>query len=227
MASMHHTQPDRHRRSFGKTDLSVGAHLRQANTDLSVGARQRRAKTETDLPAVLTGEDNRVNLMLQHTALVQLKGAEKVVVLDGNNSFNAYFLADVYKLQGINVHDILNKILVSRNFTAHQIMRNIESHLDRNDYPICILGLMNLFLDEQMQNHEAGHLFRRSWNALLKMSKQKFVAISIDLSYVVSDRAKKFLRIMRKDALFSDTTLQNHQVKQLLENNQYMRMHYY
>ena len=83
-----------------------------------------------------------------------------VAVVDGANRYDAYGLARLTGIDGMNPIDALNRVFVSRIFTAFQadgvIMRGVEPFLNESNARVLIvLGLLHTFYDDQISVREA------------------------------------------------------------------------
>lgn len=79
--------------------------------------------------------------------------AKKVMVIDADNSSNPYLCVDFARQHGMHPRTVLNKVLVTRQFTIYQLTHTIlydlpkRVHLHRPSV-IVISGLMDQFLQE-------------------------------------------------------------------------------
>jgi hypothetical protein len=102
--------------------------------------------------------------LVYYTSIVILKEILRrlpiVAVVDGANRYDAYGLARLARMDGMNAFDALNRVFVSRIFTAFQadgvMTRGVEPFLNESHAKVLIvLGLLHTFYDDQISVREA------------------------------------------------------------------------
>ncbi|MEM2567744.1 MAG: hypothetical protein QXH20_04640 [Candidatus Bathyarchaeia archaeon] len=102
----------------------------------------------------------------------------EVVFIDGGNSFNPYLVAEVARGFGLEPRYVLERIYVSRAFTAYQlstlILEKLNSFLDRcNAGLVYVSDISNLFLDRDIPKTEAQDLFVKVCAALSEIASKR------------------------------------------------------
>jgi hypothetical protein len=102
--------------------------------------------------------------MVYYTTLVVIKEVLRrlpnVALVDGANRYDAYGLARLARLNGMDPIEVLSKVFVSRIFTAFQadgvITRGVEPFLNQSKAKaLIVLGLLHTFYDDQISVREA------------------------------------------------------------------------
>ncbi|MFZ1080907.1 MAG: hypothetical protein WAO19_03175 [Candidatus Kryptoniota bacterium] len=102
--------------------------------------------------------------MVYYAALIVIKEILRklpsVTVVDGANRYDAYELARLARLSGMDPFEVLNRVFVSRIFTAFQadgvITRGVGPFLNESKAKVLIvLGLLHTFYDDQISVREA------------------------------------------------------------------------
>lgn len=102
--------------------------------------------------------------LVYYTSLVVVKEILRrlpiVAVVDGANRYDAYGLARLARIDGMDAVNVLNRVFVSRIFTAFQadgvMMRGVEPFLNESQAKVLIvLGLLHTFYDDQISVREA------------------------------------------------------------------------
>ncbi len=119
-----------------------------------------------DIGAVVPGKTVLLygSSLVYYTSLIVMKETLRrlpsIAVVDGANRFDAYRLARMAQIDGRDPLDILNRVYLSRVFTAFQmdglLTRGVEPFLDEAKTKVLIvLGLLHTFYDEQISVREA------------------------------------------------------------------------
>lgn len=101
-----------------------------------------------------------------------------VAFIDGGNSFNPYLVAEIARSYGLDPKAVLEKIYVSRAFTAYQlsslILDKLEPFLNRKKSRLLVVSNITLlFLDRDIPKTEAKDLFMKVCAKLSEISKKK------------------------------------------------------
>ena len=105
-----------------------------------------------------------------------------VVFIDGGNDFNPYAISYICQLLELDPKEVLDKIYISRAFTAYQLTSLIFERLEKaiDDYKaklVVVSDIIRLFLDRDIPRTEAMDVFPKlSW-LLRNISREKQVAI--------------------------------------------------
>jgi hypothetical protein len=97
--------------------------------------------------------------------------------IDGSNEFDPYCLADCARRRGADPREVLENVYVSRVFTCHQMLALAKEELPRvaetEPRPVvAVLGVANLFYDENLPFWEREHLYRRTIDSFQRIRKR-------------------------------------------------------
>lgn len=101
-----------------------------------------------------------------------------VIFVDGGNSFSPYLVAELARSYGLDSRTVLEKIYVSRAFTAYQlsslIMEKLESFLKSKKAKLLIVSdISSLFFDKDIPKTEAKDLFMKICTKLSEIAANK------------------------------------------------------
>jgi hypothetical protein len=99
----------------------------------------------------------------------------RVLVVDAANRFDPYQLVREGKRYGLPPRHALARVLVSRAFTSHQLVRLLQEVLPASLEPgalVLLLGPVSLFYDEQVPLAERRRLFRELVRRLTVIKRQ-------------------------------------------------------
>lgn len=116
-----------------------------------------------------------------------------VVFIDGGNSFNPYIIAEIARRFGMDPKAALERIHVSRAFTAYQlsalILDKLEKFLEgRNASLIFVSDIALLFMDKDIPKTEARDLFLKVCHKLADIARR---SQKIVLATYQPDRASR------------------------------------
>jgi RecA/RadA recombinase len=119
-----------------------------------------------------------------------------VVFVDGGNSFNPYFVAEVARSYGLDSRSVLERIYVSRAFTVHQlsslILERLGSFLRRRKAKLLVVSdVSSLFFDRDIPKSEAKDLFMKVCRKLSEIAANKQAIVVA--SYFPERRSKQGL----------------------------------
>ena len=109
--------------------------------------------------------------------------AEKVIVIDADNSSSPYLYVDIARQYGIHHSKVLRNVIVSRQFTIYQLTNTIIYDLPKRvqihkPKVVLISGLLNQFYqDPYVNNAEAESLVSQIVTALHKI-KDVFIVLT-------------------------------------------------
>ncbi len=125
----------------------------------------------------------------------KLGGLEtNVMFIDGGNTFRLYDVSYIAQLREIDPEAILERILISRAFTAHQmaslIFERLQPAVEKyNSKLVVISDIARLFLDEKVKKREARDVFNQLTVYLSKFAvENRVVVIATFLPYTQSRR---------------------------------------
>ncbi len=113
----------------------------------------------------------------------QLGGLEtNVVFVDGGNTFRLYDVSYMAQLHELNPRDVLNRIFISRAFTAYQmtslVLDELQVAVDKFDSKLVILSdITGLYLDKDVPAREARDVFNQLTSHLSNFAKEKNVVV--------------------------------------------------
>jgi len=133
---------------------------------------------------------------------------QDVAFIDGGNCFNPYIIADYSRILGLNPKAVLERIHVSRAFTAYQlsalILEKLEKFLDGHNVALVLVSdIASLFMDRDIPKTEAHDLFLKVCHKLAETSKKRQKII---LATYHPDRSSK-RGVFFDAALFSQTSI--------------------
>ena len=127
-----------------------------------------------------------VSLMCVRAQLpVQLGGlATNVVFVDGGNSFRLYRTAKLARLHQLDPRQVLEKIYISRAFTAYQIASLITNKLEETTKKfgsklVIISDIARMFLDKDIPEDEARIIYRQITSYLASFAKEKQIILIV------------------------------------------------
>jgi len=132
------------------------------------------------LPSVLT-----LSLLLAVRAQLpyQLGGLESsVVFVDGGNTYRLYKVSRTARRHHLRPRDVLQRIFISRAFTAHQmtsiILDKLEEATAKYDARLVIISDFNgLYLDKDIRLDESREIFSQVTPYLAKFAEEKRVIV--------------------------------------------------
>jgi hypothetical protein len=136
------------------------------NEGQNIGNRSLTREISHDIGAVVPGKTVLLcgSSLVYYTSLIVMKEALRrlpgLAVVDGANRFDAYGLARMAQIDGRDPLDVLNRVYLSRVFTAFQmdglLTRGVEPFMSEAKTKVLIvLGLLHTFYDEQISVREA------------------------------------------------------------------------
>jgi hypothetical protein len=132
------------------------------------------------LPSVLT-----LSLLLAVRAQLpyQLGGLESsVVFVDGGNTYRLYKVSRLARLHHLRPRNVLQRIFISRAFTAHQmtsiILDKLEEATAKYDARLVIISdFQGLYLDKDIPLEESKEVFSQVTTYLSKFAEEKRVIV--------------------------------------------------
>ncbi|MCE5230519.1 hypothetical protein LLG95_13125 [bacterium] len=108
--------------------------------------------------------------------LPRLQAGHRLYCVDGGNLFNPYPLTAAARSLALDPNALLERILVSRAYTCHQLVAAVEELLAdaaRRDPDAAgaILGIDRLFLDDDIAIEERRHLYGRILDEAARLSR--------------------------------------------------------
>ncbi len=132
--------------------------------------------------AVLYGSPSLISLAARICVRAQIPTqlgglASNVVFIDGGNTFRLYKTARIAQLHGIDSHKVLERIFISRAFTAYQltslIMEKLEDTVKKYNTKIVVISdIAGFFLDEDIPEEEAQKVYSQILNYLASFAKK-------------------------------------------------------
>ncbi|MEM3079880.1 MAG: hypothetical protein QXF21_06160 [Thermoproteota archaeon] len=114
-----------------------------------------------------------------------------VILMDGSNVFNPYFISDYAQRMGLDAETVLEKMLVSRAFTYHQMTSLVARRLPetiRNygSKMVVALDMAQLYLTGEGSSSEVKALFNQALSSLSTLTEKEHVAVIVTHSQASS-----------------------------------------
>src|SRR5215831_7740025 len=111
-------------------------------------------------------------------------GSPHVIIIDAGNQSAIYQCVNFARQYGLDIKDILRKIVVSRAFTIYQLVALITNELPkvvwRFDTKVLIIrDILHMFIDPQIRIDEARPLIKEITNSLRIFSRDMSVIVSL------------------------------------------------
>ncbi|MGC8897511.1 MAG: hypothetical protein ACP5ON_04620 [Bacteroidota bacterium] len=155
---------------------------------------------------LLTGSYNiyTVSLIIM---LEILKRDEPVVLVDGANQFEVYSLARLAKINAVEPYQILQRVFISRAFTAYQIdslIRNgVRPFLRQiNSRALFVFGLLHTFYDDHVSMRDSLRSLE-GIRLVLDLMKKEGISIVFASEFLFPARKDK-VNLFKKMVLMSD-----------------------
>jgi hypothetical protein len=113
----------------------------------------------------------------------QLGGLEtNVVFIDGGNTFRLYDVSHVAQFHGLDPTEVLERIFISRAFTAYQmtslVLDRLQNAVEKyNSKLVIISDIAGLYLDKDVPKREAKDIFNQLTVYLSKFAKENQVIV--------------------------------------------------
>jgi hypothetical protein len=148
---------------------------------------------------------------------IQLGGlGSNVVFIDGGNTFRLYKIARLAQLHQLNPREVLERVFISRAFTAYQLTSLILDKLEEtvkscNAKLVVISDIAGLFLDTNVPQKEAQRVYSQIVSYLSAFAKKhQIILIATYLPYSSNKKNSLFQEITCAKAntvmSFSQTT---------------------
>lgn len=131
---------------------------------------------------------------------VQLGGlGSNVVFIDGGNTFRLYNISRLAQLHQLNPTETLQRIFISRAFTAYQLTSLILEELEKavklyRAKLVVISDIAGFFLDSDVPNEEAERIYSQIVSYLSSFAKEHQVIIIATYLPYESNKRKKLLQ---------------------------------
>src|SRR5215469_5752373 len=111
-------------------------------------------------------------------------GSPHVIIIDGRNQSDIYQCVNFARQYGLDIEDMLRRIVVSRAFTVYQLVDLITNELPkvvrRFDTKVLVIrDMLHLFIDSQIRIDEARPLIKEITNSLRIFSRDMSVIVSL------------------------------------------------
>ena len=106
----------------------------------------------------------------------------KVVFIDGGNSFDPYVVSAIAQQHGLDPQGVLEKIFISRAFTAYQltslVFEKLNEALEKSESKVVVISdIISLFLDRDVPKTESKDIFNRLATYLARLALDKQLLI--------------------------------------------------
>jgi hypothetical protein len=127
-------------------------------------------------------------------------GSPHVIIIDAGNQSDIYQCVSFARQYGLEVKDMLRRIVVSRAFTVYQLVALITKELPKvvrrfdNTKVIIIRDMLRMFIDSQVRIEETRPLIKEITNSLRIFSRDRDnMSVIVSLNHVPSPRYYKML----------------------------------
>ena len=129
----------------------------------------------------------------------QLGGLEtNVVFVDGGNSFRLYQVSRIAQLHQLNPRQVLERIYISRAFTAYQmtslILERLNESIRLRSKLVIISDIAGLFLDKDVPSREAKEVFSQLTLYLSRFSQENNLVVIATCPPHYDSRRDSFFR---------------------------------
>ncbi len=113
----------------------------------------------------------------------QLGGLEtSVVFVDGDNTFRLYDVSYIAQLHELDPREVLERIFISRAFTAHQmtslILDRLQDAVEKHNSKLVVISdIAGLYLDKDVPKREARDVFNHLAVCLSKFAEENNVIV--------------------------------------------------
>jgi len=114
---------------------------------------------------------------------IELGGLDSsAIYVDGGNTFNPYSISAIAQQHNLDPQSALERIFVSRAFTAYQlsalILETLEKALKQHSSRLVLISdVMSLFLDDDVPIREALDIFKKALNYVAELAEQREITI--------------------------------------------------
>ena len=137
--------------------------------------------------AVIYGSPSAVSLISMLCVRAQLPTqlgglSSSVVFIDGGNTFKLYQITRLAKLHQLDPKQVLDRIYLSRAFTAYQmtslVLQKLEDAVKSCNAKLVIISdIAGMFLDKDVQDEEAKRILSQVTNRLLNFAREQDVIV--------------------------------------------------
>ena len=112
-------------------------------------------------------------------------GSPYVIIIDAGNSSDIYSSVNLARQYGLDLKDMLKRIVVSRPFTIYQLANLVTCELPKavqkfDTKTIIISGMLRMFLQSQTRIKEARPIIKEIINSLRRLSNNASVIVSFN-----------------------------------------------
>ncbi len=132
----------------------------------------------------------------------QLGGlGSNVIFIDGGNTFRLYHVARIAQLHRLNPKEVLERVYISRAFTAYQmtelIMEKLAETVKTYDAKLAIVSdIAGFFLDKDVPDEEARRVFSQVTAYMARFAKENRVILVATYPLHVETRRNSYLHTL-------------------------------
>jgi hypothetical protein len=132
----------------------------------------------------------------------QLGGlGSNVVFIDGANTFRLYQITRLARLHQLDPKQVLDRIYISRAFTAYQmaalILQNLEDAVKTCDAKLVILSdIAAMFLDKDVQEEEAKRIYSQVTTRLSNFTRERQIIMIATYPPHEDSRRNNYLQVL-------------------------------
>ena len=169
-----------------------------------------------------------------HCQLSKEKGGfnSSVIFVDGGNTFNPYLISTVAREYGLDPKSTLERVFVSRAFTAYQlsalVLETLEDALKHYRSKLVLISeIISLFLDRDVPTREALEVFKKMMFHLADLAIRRNIIVTatcsndgrskrlVFLESILLEKANTIARVTESRGRLQ-LTLQNHRFPESL-----------
>lgn len=147
---------------------------------------------------LIEGASSHVYPLAHHCLLVHVLKRRSILVVDCGLRFDPYALTRPAKQLGADPEEVLRGVSIMRPFTAYQLVTALDSdHLTQPTQSLVVLGLMDLWRAEEMEEDQAQEAMGSVASALNRIREQGVSCLFFDKSTDATQRTtNSFLSCM-------------------------------
>ncbi len=132
------------------------------------------------MKVLVLGEREALGLLVHQFLLQRITQGERVVLVEGDNTFDPYYFSSFFRGESKRY---LDRLLVARAFSAHQMARLCTRRLPRDISAVVITQPFMLLEDRDLPLWERKTLTERALEGMARISLPLLVTSSIPFSY--------------------------------------------
>ena len=131
------------------------------------------------MKVLVLGERKALRLLVHRFLLQRIAQGERVVLMEGDNTFDPYYFGSFFRGES---KSYLDRLLVARAFSAHQMARLCTRRLPKDTSSVVITQPFVLFSDRDLPFWERKALAERALEGMARIPAPLLVTSSIPVS---------------------------------------------